>query len=823
MTEPLQVGQFAIVDHEPVDRGPNAGVFHGKGPTDDRAELFILAEGTTPAGEAFAGHVVSALGQAFNTLDMSLTGSLKKLFEEAERNLLDWNRKSISEHRVRIGLSAFGRRGNQAVIAQAGPSAIFHLHNGVVESHFTNEEHGRPIGAGPLKTQLTRVAFDPGDRLLIVSTSALREVDDEVMAGILALPGPQVLADLFHRVEQVRDLTAILVTSGDPPGLPEPDESFIIDATAALPAPAQAVATAPSPPRETPGKMFQPSLFIGDRAEDVVETARRQLMEVTPRRQMGAAVPAVITEMPTPLLRVAGESPLTRLAAERQARAAMSQAAVANGGSSLLHHTGRRPTSGSSRPTSNEPPSSSTQQPRRRHDRHDSFSRGLVHEEVPARPDPMVETLPLVNDLAAEYRARGATLTPASETIAGEAVATLNNGGSLVRMRGNMGGRWKGNGSSSRRGTVSGQLPPTWLVIAVGLGILLTLVGIITVPRLLSEQSGERYASLIDGAQQRLSTAKVQTDPAARRTALTEAQALLLEAKDAKPNDPDVASLLAQTAQAIGVMDAIKAPAAVDVIGSLDQFGDKPVSVTRLTVGDSQAYLLDNASGQVISMSLDTGDRKVVYAEDKTLKRGRPVATAYLDSGDLGGLALIADASRQLWSYSPTAGVKPVALGAPANLNVTDIATSGRDLYVLDASQSVVYRFTQSNGGFGDAPTKVLETPDLAAARRLMVDSQILTSDANGTLHSFSGQLALQLSQAGIDKKLIADAVPQDVTKDGDLALLDAPNDRVITLKRDGTFAGQFVHKDFHAATAFAIRNGAGYIFSGGELRKITF
>ncbi|MBK9342948.1 MAG: hypothetical protein IPN07_07890 [Dehalococcoidia bacterium] len=127
MTEPLQVGQFAIVDGEPVDRGPNAGVFRGKGPADDRAELFLLAEGTTPAGEAFAGHVISDLGQVFAGLDMSLTGSLGRLFQEAERNVGDWNRKSIAQHRVALGLSAFGRRGEQAVIAQAGPTAAFLL------------------------------------------------------------------------------------------------------------------------------------------------------------------------------------------------------------------------------------------------------------------------------------------------------------------------------------------------------------------------------------------------------------------------------------------------------------------------------------------------------------------------------------------------------------------------------------------------------------------------------------------------------------------------------------------------------------------------
>ena len=119
MTEPLQVGQFAIVDHEPVDRGPNAGIFHGKGPVDDRAELYIVAEGTTPAGEAFAGHIVSAVGHAWSTLDMSLTGALRRIFFEAQRNLGEWNQKSIAQHRVSIGLSCFARHGNQAIIAQA--------------------------------------------------------------------------------------------------------------------------------------------------------------------------------------------------------------------------------------------------------------------------------------------------------------------------------------------------------------------------------------------------------------------------------------------------------------------------------------------------------------------------------------------------------------------------------------------------------------------------------------------------------------------------------------------------------------------------------
>lgn len=829
MTEPLQVGQFAIVDHEPVDRGPNAGVFHGKGPTDDRAELYILAEGTTPAGEAFAGHVVSALGNAINSLDMSLTGSLGKLFSEAERNLRDWNRKSIAQHRVSIGLTCFARRGGQSVIAQAGPSAAFHLHEGEVTSYFTDEEHGRPIGAGPVDAQLTRIPFGPGDRLLMISTAALREIDDDVLAGIIALPPSQVLQDLYRRTEHIRHLTAVLVTDPGPAAAAAeavPDE-FVIDATGAVPS-LPAPGTSESSTEAAPDNTFQPSLFIDDQSEDVVFSAKRQLMEVTPRRQMEAPVPVLVTELPAPLLRVSGETPLARIAAERQARAAVSQAAVANSlaAAGAVRPAWRTAHSGSAEVVSASG-GGSNGDPRRRHPRQNSFSRGLVHEEAPPRPERGIETMPLVDHLAADRRARSTLVSPLiTETIAGEAAATINGGGSLVRVRGNMGGRWKGSGAFGGRSTAQGSLPPTWLVIVVGLAILLTLVGIVTVPRLLDDQSSQRYATLIDGAQQKMNLAQVQQDAAQKRQTLTEAKGMLLEARDIKDETPQAAQLYADITASLGVMDNVKTPASVDALISLEQFGDKPVAITRMAVSDEAAYVLDSGSNQVISLSYATnGEKKVVFGEDKDQKRGRPVGIAYLDTADFGGASLIvADASKNLWAYSRASGVRQLSFAAPANLAITDIAVSGRDLYVLDSQAAIVYHFTQTDTGFGATPRKELDTPDLAAARRLMVDGEIITTDANGTVHRFiSGQVALTLSQSGIDKRLVAPETAQAVTRDGDLAILDSTNDRVVVLRRDGAFDRQYKHKDFRNANAFAIRNGTAYIFSDGTLRRVTW
>ncbi len=823
MTEPLQVGQFAIVDHEPVDRGPNAGIFHGRGPAEDRAELYIVAEGTTPAGEGFAGHVVSAVGHTWNTLDLSLTGALRRIFEEARRNLGDWNRKSIAQHRVSVGLTCFGRRGNQAVLAQAGPSVAFHLHAGRVEAYYSDEEHGQPIGSGPASPpQLTRLPFVPGDRLLLLSTAALQEIDDDLLAGILALPAAQVLPDLYQRVRHLRHLTAVLVSNeagaraaktaeAEPETVPEGE--YVIGATGPA-----APALPPGPAPETPADAgFQPSLFI----DEPGEPARVHLTEVN-RRSLSSVVmvpEAPVVEIPAPLRKASGDATLTRLAAEGSARLAMARATAA----ALAVSRSPGPT-WRSEPTLNE---AGGEKGRRRGRRRDSFSRGLVREEAPPRPNIIdAEPAPLVDEMAAGRRASTRYFAPSAEAIAGENAASISGGGSLVRPRASMSGRWKGGGSlSRRRGTTMGQLPPTWIVVIVGLAILLSIVGALVVPGMLREQDSQRYARLVDDAQAKLATARVQQDPAERRSALTEAQALLLEARAADPAGAQAPQLINEVAGAISAMDAVKAPAAVDTIGDLSQFGDRPVAPSRLAVADDAVYIVDNASNQVISVTLATGEKKVIYGEDKDGKRARPLAAAYLQNSDLGNRTLlILDVAKALWSYTPAAGLKQVAFAAPASLDPADIAVRGRDLFVLDAKEGAVYRFSSGDGGFGSAPVKVLSTPDLAAARRLVVDDEIITSDANGTLRRFSGQLSLVLSEAGIDRKLSAAQPPQLLGAEGDIAVADPAGDRIAVFRRDGTFDRQYRHKDFQGLIAFAVRDGVGYIFtSDGHLRRVTW
>lgn len=817
-TEPLQVGQFAIVDHEPVDRGPNAGIFHGRGPADDRAELYIVAEGTTPAGEAFAGHVVSAVGHAWQTLDMSLTGALRQLFREAARNLRDWNQKSIAQHRVSIGLTCFARRGSQAVIAQAGPSVAFHYGGGKTTAYFADEEHGQPIGMGrPVDPQLTRIDFGPGDRLLLISTASLRVIDDELFGGVLGLPADRILPELFHRLAEVRDLTVVLVTDPARDARAEAlahdaagDDEFVIGGEADLPSASPAAAA-----HEGERPSFQASLFIND--DSAVEAARQRLLAVSAEARVRVMTPQrlmVEDEAPLPLRRVAGETVLAQLAAARESRLldarAQMQAAAGPMPAQALAGAARSVPTGERRPR-----------------RDSSFSRGLRRgdEVPPIRPSaegPGADA-PFAEDLAREFRAR---INPASfdaEEIAGEAMA-LRNGGSVVRLRGSMGGRWKGNGAVNRRTINAAGQPPAWLVLVIGVGLLVALVAVLTVPGLVREKEGEQYAQLVDNAQQLLSTASVADDRAEKRTALAQAHELLVRASASDDAGPEVTGLLDQAKAGIAGLDAIVEPAAVEPIADLREFGDLPVTVAKIEAGTENAYLFDSNAGQVIAVALATGEKQAVYQQDEAAGRERPMTIALTSSADLGGETVIVAADSRLWGYSASAGLRELGFARPDGLTITDMTVYNGALYVLDANEHAIFRFEATSDGFSAAPFVVEDNAALAAGRRLLVaGDEYITSDADGTVHWFSGGAAVVLGQAGIDERLVAPEPPQAMGTGGEYGFVDSRSSRIVVLQRDGSFVRQYRHKDFESLMAVAIGEAGSYVFSGGQLRRVTW
>ena len=776
-----------------------------------------MAEGTTPAGNDFAGHVISQVTRRWKTLDLSLTGALAQIYGEAQRALQEWNSTSISQHQVGISLSCVGRQGDRVVIAARGPATTLHLTGSSVTRYEPDDEHAALMyGAGQAPPQLTRLHFGAGDRVLLVTTNVISELDDELLDGILALPLADVLPDLYRRVAHLRDATALLLVApgadeeiGAEPVAPAADEPMI---GAAEPTTVGSGRAPAAPPEEL---NFQPSLFIDGGVGTSLERARQQLLAIDARPRIAGAVPAANAPTVRPLRRVAGDDVFA--APTPPTTAWTPTPAETREGAAERWHQPRADAEPPRTPRISAAPTPGAA-------RTGSFTRELARPREFTAPTPSAPAdAPLVSELAAGRRAQvtGLSGSPYAEGIVTEA-GKPNPTDSLVRMRDDIGGgRWRGGGARSRRGTDG--LPPTWFIVVIGLGLLIGLAGWVVLPRVLDSDTDTRLAQLIDEAEREIATANAVVDPGAQRDSLTRARGILLEAGALEGGAELSEPRLNEVAGAIADLDAIVAPLAIEVIADLGEFGDTPVAAERLAIGATHAYVLDVASERVLATDLATGETTTILpaAEGTAIT---PTVIAYAEAVELGGSTLlIADSSQALWAYRAGSGLAPLGFAAPNGLTITDLAFLDGQLYVLDAPQAVIFRFAAEPGGFRSEPVIALAAPALSTAQRLMVDGEIFTADGDGTVRRFSGELTLELSQAGIDEPLQAAATPRALEFANEIAVLDAAADRIIVLGRDGTFLRQYRHDDLANLTAFATRGEFGYVFSGEQLRRITF
>ena len=775
LNDALQIGQFAIVAHEPQERGATIGIAEGNGTGAERCELFALAEGTTPAAHEYAGHLISQAERTWKTLNLSLTGALIAIYSEAQRSLMDWNTRSVSQHRVGLGLGCLARQGDRIVLASRGPASILHASGDTVTLHEPDDEHAEPMnGLEPGQPQLTSLSLAAGDRVLLVTTNITESLSEEALGDILGRSLPEVLPNLYRRITHLRDAAVLLV------GVPEAGEE-------ALPPPAPArtldledegpVIGGEAPAGSAPD--FQPSLFVESSPEaTALDLARRRLEDVDARSR----VDAELTQ--TPPLAAAQELPPLR-------RAVGDEGAV--------------------------PP-----HPASRGDEGASFFRQVAHvRQAPAPPVASHHTgVAPVSQLAADRRLQLSTTTRVP--ISGSLAAGPRTGSAVVRARRSMGGGMRTGGRTETAG--GGFSPPAWLV---ALAAILILTGVVTwavLPGLLESDEATRLSQLIDEAERELATANALNQPGLRRVALTRARGILLEASALAGGASLAEPLLHQAERELAALDAIVTPAQIRTFADLRGFGEAPVTARQLVVTGSHAYLLDSAGKQVISINLSTGKKATVFAAREETPLA-PAAITYADVSRPGGSALlIVDEGGGLWTWSDAGWAAEIEFARPEGLTITDLYFTEGLLYVLDAPGETVYSFAAGPSGFGLDPVVALQGPELANARRIMVDGGVfLTADADGSIRRYSGDLMLSLAQSGIDTPLLAAATPYTTGLANEIAILDASADRIVILAEDGTFARQYRHAELENLSAFTMRGGYGWVVSGEQLRRITF
>ncbi|HEY7802487.1 MAG TPA: hypothetical protein VIE40_07415 [Dehalococcoidia bacterium] len=226
MTVRTWVGRFTVVDGHVQEEGPWLGSLIRQRTDDEPDELYILIESAAPGRDEYTSQLVDVIARLYNRDPLSLTGALVRSLKAAHEHLLDWNQKSLKEHRVGAGASALTLRGADAYLAQAGPSLAYVRSADGAFRRLTapGASFEDALGiADPFEPQLTRLALAPGDLVLLASTALDEIVPPDHVQRILERGADEALPELYRLCRDRPQFSLLLLSCFEPEAESPPD------------------------------------------------------------------------------------------------------------------------------------------------------------------------------------------------------------------------------------------------------------------------------------------------------------------------------------------------------------------------------------------------------------------------------------------------------------------------------------------------------------------------------------------------------------------------------------------------------------------------
>ena len=213
----IWVGRYAIVDGAVREHGP-AFVDRTRTREDETVRLLVLVEPVDARSTEFAPQVADAVSELFARESLSVTGGLLRALRQAHANLAEWNRRSLREHAVSVGLTCIAIRDGEATIAQVGPGVVYiQGPEGLARIAAAEGDGAEPVGgAESINPQFQQLLVE--HRLMLMLTSNVDQaIGQSAVASALATGAERALADLFTRTRNITDMTAALVADLDVP------------------------------------------------------------------------------------------------------------------------------------------------------------------------------------------------------------------------------------------------------------------------------------------------------------------------------------------------------------------------------------------------------------------------------------------------------------------------------------------------------------------------------------------------------------------------------------------------------------------------------
>ncbi|MCY4455334.1 MAG: hypothetical protein OXC56_03365 [Chloroflexi bacterium] len=215
----ISVGRFAIVEGDVREHGP--WLVEQTRDGDPRVvQLIVLVEPVDERSAEFCEDVAGAVADLFVSEELSLTGGLVRAIRRAHANLAEWNRRSLREHRVAVGVTCVVLREGEATIAQAGPGLVYLVSSdGTRRVTTAGEPAASPLGSDGEITPQFVAAQTADTSILLLSSFAETSAGPSAIGRAFTSPSDRLLTELFVQVRDVPDVHAVFITDA-------PDEQF---------------------------------------------------------------------------------------------------------------------------------------------------------------------------------------------------------------------------------------------------------------------------------------------------------------------------------------------------------------------------------------------------------------------------------------------------------------------------------------------------------------------------------------------------------------------------------------------------------------------
>ena len=749
MPEQIWLGQFNIVAGQPQEEGPFAASFTGRHVAGITVDLHFVIQPTRPDTDGLCDEIGRAIDGAFGHTEYSITGNLLLAFGAAHQRLREWNRSSLPEHQMAVGLSLLAVAGDEAYLGQIGPATAFYRHAGRLDLLQPLEpESQRALGLDDtLAPWFHRLQLGPTDTLLLLSGNAGERAEARALDHLLALDPETALSEIFRYLRNEPNVGAVLLGV-----LGELERAPAGDGAEEAPSPlASGSRSGTQPPRsETPRPAPPEREAPRPRPEPIPEPPiRRRPPSPLGRTHFGLELPPEILDEPP-------------LEDEAPARGTFQQLVA------------------------------SLDTFRRVKADHPDDGRGVLRvigDERPRRP-----------------------LTPPPFVLP-SAEAVLEDSGKLARSRVAMRPKAPGFrapfpaiAAASRvdRRLLWGGLAAAVIAVALVLGIpalnsagssqRFTSLLNSTKSELASaqhEQNLGKRRELLNQAMTNISEAQRLKPGDAQAQAEATSVSDAVTTLNAVYNVPSVPSLADLSSAGLSPSADVEIEAG-DRFYVLDASSGKVIGVPRDSSSPPEVIYEPGATID----GVQGGSAAHITWQPPS------------GSGDSGTL-LILDAQRHLFGYSKLQ-LRAVALrGIEQWKSATAISFANGNLYVLDASAGTVWRYTPSqDGGFSTDPAPAVARADIKGTTGMSVVGGVFLVGQDGHIHRYLDGQATDFTMPGIDKLPIAPEAPLYDPSNGALYVADRAGGRIVVLQGDGNFQRQLVNAQLTGLRALAVDPG---------------